>query len=79
MLFRSNVAAIAAVVNVAAVPASIVGNEIALRIGRRQWITVAMAASGLSGILLGFAAPWHWALVLALVANAGLILLHWLR
>lgn len=64
--FPWNVAVIAAVVNVAAVPASIVGNEIALRIGRRQWITLAMAASGLSGVLLGFAAPWHWMLVLAI-------------
>jgi len=64
--FPWNVAVIAAVVNVAAVPASIIGNEIALRIGRRQWITLAMAASGLSGVLLGFAAPWHWMLVLAI-------------
>jgi len=64
--FPWNVAVIAAVVNVAAVPASIIGNEIALRIGRRQWITFAMAASGLCGILLGVAAPWHWAVVLAL-------------
>jgi MFS family permease len=61
--FPWNVAAIAAVINIAAVPASIVGNEIALRIGRRQWIIVAMAASGLCGILLGFSAPWHWMLV----------------
>ncbi len=65
--FPWNVAAIAAVVNIAAVPASIVGNEIALRIGRRQWIMVAMAASGLSGILLGFAAPWHWMLVIVIM------------
>jgi len=65
--FPWNVAVIAAVVNVAAVPASIVGNEIALRIGRRQWITLAMAASGLSGILLGIAAPWHWMLVFAIM------------
>jgi len=65
--FPWNVAAIAAVVNVAAVPASIVGNEIALRIGRRHWIMLAMAASGLSGILLGVAAPWHWALVFVIM------------
>jgi len=65
--FPWNVAAIAAVVNVAAVPASIVGNEIALRIGRRRWIAIAMAASGLSGILLGVAAPWHWMLVLVIM------------
>ena len=67
MSFPWNVAVIAAVVNIAAVPASIVGNEIALRIGRRQWIMVAMAASGLAGILLGFSAPWHWMLVFAIM------------
>ena len=67
MSFPWNVAVIAAVVNIAAVPASIVGNEIALRIGRRQWIMVAMAASGLSGVLLGFSAPWHWMLVFAIM------------
>jgi MFS family permease len=73
--FPWNVAAIAAVVNIAAVPASIVGNEIALRIGRRQWIMVAMAASGLSGILLGFAAPWHWMLVIVImVVYASLVM-----
>ena len=56
-------AAIAAVINLAAVPASIFGNEIALRIGRRRWILMVMAASGTCGI-----APWHWAAVLALLA-----------
>jgi len=56
--------AIAAVVNLASVPASIVGNEIALRMGRRRWIMIAMAGSGASGILLGFSAPWFWAVVL---------------
>ncbi len=60
-------AAIAAVVNLAAVPASIVGNEIALRIGRRRWIVMVMAASGACGIALAFIAPWHWAAVLALL------------
>ena len=60
-------AAIAAVVNLISVPASIFGNEIALRIGRRRWILIAMAGSGLTGMLVGLSAPWHWALVLALV------------
>lgn len=65
--FPWNVAAIAAVVNLVSVPASIVGNEIALRIGRQRWILVAMAGSGSSGILLAIGAPWHWALVLGLL------------
>jgi MFS family permease len=65
--FPWHAAAIAAVVNLIAVPASIVGNEIALRVGRRPWILFAMAGSGTSGILLALGAPWHWAVVLALL------------
>ncbi len=65
--FPWNAAAIAAVVNFVSVPASIVGNEIALRVGRRPWILVAMAGSGTSGILLALGAPWHWALVLGML------------
>jgi len=60
-------AAIAAVVNLIAVPASIAGNEIALRLGRRRWILIAMTASGSCGLALAAVAPWHWALVLALL------------
>ena len=60
-------AAIAAVVNAAAVPASILGNEMALRIGRRRWILIVMASSSLTGIGLAFAAPLHWAIVVALL------------
>ena len=59
--------AIAAVVNLASVPASILGNEVALRIGRKRWIMIAMAGSGASGILLGFSAPWFWGVVLAIL------------
>jgi MFS family permease len=65
--FPWNLAAIAAVVNLLAVPASIVGNEVALRIGRQRWILVAMVGSGAGGILVGLGAPWHWAVVLALL------------
>lgn len=60
-------AIVAALVNLVAVPASIVGNEVALRIGRRPWIMIAMVGSGASGILLGASAGWHWAVVLGLL------------
>lgn len=60
-------AAIAAVVNLIAVPASIAGNEIALRLGRRRWILIAMTTSGSGGLALAAVAPWHWAIVLALL------------
>jgi MFS family permease len=65
--FPWHAAAIAAAVNLIAVPASIVGNEVALRVGRGRWIVFAMAASGASGLLLAAGASWHWAVVLALI------------
>ena len=65
--FPWHAAAIAAVVNLFAVPASIVGNEVALRVGRSRWIVAAMTASGTTGIVLALGAPWHWAAVLALL------------
>ena len=58
---------IAALVNLLAVPASILGNEMALRIGRRRWILIVMASSSLAGIALAFSAPLHWALVVAIL------------
>jgi MFS family permease len=54
-------------VNLLAVPASILGNEVALRVGRRRWILLAMVASGTSGLVLGWSAPWHWIAVLVLL------------
>ena len=65
--FPWNFAAIAAVVNLLAVPASIFGNEIALRIGRPQWIQIAMFGSGASGIALAFAGGMHWSVVVLLL------------
>lgn len=65
--FPWHAAAIAAVINLIAVPASIAGNEVALRLGRRRWIVAVMSASGSSGIVLALGAPWHWAAVLAVL------------
>jgi MFS family permease len=68
-------ATIAAVVNLAAVPASILGNEMALRLGRRRWILIVMSSSSLAGVALAFAAPLHWAIVIAiLIAYAMLVM-----
>jgi MFS family permease len=75
LAFPWNLAAIAAVVNLAAVPSSILGNEAALRIGRGRWILIAMAASGAAGLALAVSAPAHWAIVLGLlVAHALLVM-----
>ena len=68
-------ALIAAVVNLLAVPASIVGNEVALRIGRRPWILIAMAGSGTSGIVLGLGAGWHWAIVVGLLVAYSMLVM----
>jgi len=62
-----NFAAIAAIVNLLAVPASIAGNELALRIGRRRWIEIAMVGSGACGIALAFSGGAHWSLVVLLL------------
>jgi MFS family permease len=67
--------AIAAVVNLLSVPSSIVGNEIALRVGRRRLILLAMAASGASGVVLGFSARWHWTVMLALLVAYSLLVM----
>ncbi len=68
-------AAIAAVVNLFAVPASILGNEVALRVGRRRWVLVVMASSGLAGLILGWSAPWHWSVVLALLVGYSMLVM----
>ena len=73
--FPWSAAAIAAVVNLLAVPASILGNEAALRMGRRRWILLVMAASGASGMLLGWAAPWPWTVVLALLVAYSMLVM----
>lgn len=65
--FPWHYATMAAVINLIAVPASIVGNEIALRVGRRRWILMVMAASGTAGIGLALGASWHWAVVIGLL------------
>jgi MFS family permease len=74
-IFPWNGAAIAAVVNLVAVPASILGNEVALRIGRRRWILIAMAGSGLSGIVVALGAPLHWAIVLGLLVMYSMLVM----
>jgi MFS family permease len=67
--------AIAATVNLLAVPASILGNEIALRIGRRPWILLVMLASGSAGILLALVAGRHWTIVLALLTAYSMLVM----
>jgi MFS family permease len=62
--------AVAAAANLFGPPASILGNELALRFGRGRLIAAAMAVSGVVTGLLGFCSPLPWA------AIAGLAMLH---
>ena len=73
--FPWNAAAIAAVVNLIAVPASIIGNEVALRVGRRRWIVFAMTASGTGGLVVALGAPWHWTIVLGLIVMYSMLVM----
>ena len=52
--------AVAAVANLIGPPASIAGNELALRFGRRRVVWIAMLASGIGSALFGFSASLPW-------------------
>lgn len=56
----------AAIVSVFSVPASILGNEVALRIGRRAWIVMVMGLTSVIGVLMALAAGVGWWLVFGL-------------
>ncbi len=60
-------AATAAFVSLCSVPASILGNEAALRVGRRPWILAVMLGSGSCGIVLGFSAASYSIVVLTVL------------
>jgi MFS family permease len=49
-------------------PASVIGNEIALRVGRRRWLCVIMPASAVVSLVVGWSIDWPLAAVLGLLA-----------
>jgi MFS family permease len=58
----------AALVSIFSVPASILGNEVALRIGRRAWIVIVMTITTVLGVVMGLAAGSPWWLIFLLLA-----------
>ena len=60
-------ASIAALINLVGIPASIFGNELAGRFGRRRFILLVMVSSGVLAWLTGAAAGWPLALLAVLV------------
>jgi len=60
---------LAGVINFFGVPASIIGNEIALRIGRQKWIFFVMLSSAAFGIALALSTGQSWWLIIALAVG----------
>jgi MFS family permease len=58
----------AAFVNLLGLPASILGNEAAGRLGRTRWIAGIMVAAGLLCWLAGLSASWPWWAMLAVLS-----------
>ena len=57
----------AALINLFGLPASVLGNEAAVKCGRLRWIGAAMLASGVLCWAVGIAAAWSWWLMLAVL------------
>jgi MFS family permease len=69
--FAIDPAVIAAIVTLVSLPGSIIGNEIALRQGRRRTIILAMSLSAAAACVVGFTAPMPLAEVVALTMLYG--------
>ena len=66
--------AIAAIATLLGVPASIVGNELAVRFGRRRWILAVTGASVAMSLVIGFTAGVSWGLAVALSLIYGVLM-----
>jgi len=68
-------AALAALINLVSIPSSILGNELAMRVGRRFWIVLVMCSGSVVGVLMGLlsGAPW-WFVVLLVGLHSMLIM-----
>ena len=66
---------LAGVINFFGVPSSILGNEIALRIGRQKWVFIVMITSAVMGILLACSTRQSWWLIFALAAGHAIFIM----
>jgi MFS family permease len=60
---------LAGVINFFGVPSSIIGNEVALRIGRQKWIFFVMLSSAAFGVALAMSTGQSWWLIIALAVG----------
>jgi MFS family permease len=66
---------LAGVINFFGVPSSILGNEIALRVGRQKWICFVMIASAIFGVALAMSTGQSWWLVVTLAIGHTLFIM----
>ena len=66
---------LAGVINFFGVPASITGNEIALRIGRQKWIFIVMLTSAAFGMALALSTGQSWWLIVALATGHAIFIM----
>lgn len=66
---------LAGVINFFGVPASIIGNEIALRIGRQKWIFFVMLSSAAFGVALALSTGQSWWLIVALAVGHAIFIM----
>jgi MFS family permease len=63
------------VINFFGVPASILGNEIALRVGRQRWICIVMLTSAVLGIALASSTGQSWWLIISLAIGHSIFIM----
>jgi MFS family permease len=73
--FLLTATALAGVINFFGVPSSILGNEIALRIGRQKWIFLVMLSSAVFGVALAFSTGQSWWLIVALAVGHAIFIM----
>ena len=69
------VTTLAGIVNFFGVPSSILGNEIALRIGRQKWICIVMVTSAVLGIALACSSGQSWWLIFTLAVGHAIFIM----
>ena len=67
--------ALAGVINFFGVPSSILGNEIALRVGRQKWVCIVMLTSAVMGIALAASTGYSWWLIVALAIGHAIFIM----
>ena len=73
--FLLTATALAGVINFFGVPSSILGNEIALRVGRQKWICLVMLLSAVFGVALAFSTGQSWWLIVALAVGHAIFIM----